>query len=124
VSCLLGNADGTFEPAVLYNSGGSNALSVVVADVNGDGNPDLVLPNCVPSGSSCADVNGTVGILLGKGDGTFRVAVTYDSGGNVAESVAVADVNGNGTFRPGPQRNDFEKWSWEVLRTCNQESSM
>ncbi len=40
--------------------------------------------------------NGTVGVLLGNGDGTFQTAVTYDSGGYEAISVAVADVNGDG----------------------------
>ena len=40
--------------------------------------------------------NGTVGVLLGNGDGTFQTAVTYGSGGYWANSVAVADVNGDG----------------------------
>jgi hypothetical protein len=123
VGVLLGNGDGTFKPAALYNSGGSNALSVVVADVNGDGNPDLVVPDCVPSGSSCAHVNRTVGILLGKGDGTFRAAVTYDYGVMLRNQSRVADVNGDASFRPGPRPSDFEKWSWGVWRTCNQEPS-
>ncbi len=37
-----------------------------------------------------------MGVLLGNGDGTFQTAVTYDSGGYAANSVAVADVNGDG----------------------------
>src|SRR5438445_10123517 len=37
--------------------------------------------------------DGTVGVLLGNGDGTFQPAVTYDSGGQNAVSIAVADVN-------------------------------
>jgi len=37
-----------------------------------------------------------VGVLLGNGDGTFKTAVTYDSGGFYAVSVAVGDVNGDG----------------------------
>ncbi len=43
--CLLGNGDGTFQTAVTYGSGGANASSVVVADVNGDGQPDLLVAN-------------------------------------------------------------------------------
>jgi hypothetical protein len=37
-----------------------------------------------------------LGVLLGNGDGTFQTAVTYASGGNIASSVAVGDVNGDG----------------------------
>jgi hypothetical protein len=36
-----------------------------------------------------------VSVLLGNGDGTFQMAVAYGSGGNIASSVAVGDVNGD-----------------------------
>jgi FG-GAP-like repeat len=61
-----------FASAVTYSSGGQNLVSVAVADVNGDGKPDLVALN---RGS------GTIGVLLGNGDGTFLTATTYFSGG-------------------------------------------
>ncbi|HXC00962.1 MAG TPA: Ig-like domain repeat protein [Terriglobales bacterium] len=99
VAVLLGNGDGTFQPPVTYDSGGADATAVVVADVNGDGKPDLVVANCGPSGSdSCANtpLDGVVTVLLGNGDGTFQPAVTYSSGGLSADYVAVADVNGDG----------------------------
>jgi hypothetical protein len=83
-----------FASAVVYGSGGDQALSVAVADVNGDGKPDLLVTNSCVSSSNCA--NGTVSVLLGNSDGTFHAAVTYDSGGNGGGSVAVADVNGDG----------------------------
>jgi|HubBroStandDraft_6_1064221.scaffolds.fasta_scaffold00550_30 hypothetical protein len=85
VGVLLGNGDGTFQPAVTYSSGGNEALSVAVADVNDDGKPDIFVGNFA----------GTVGILLGNGDGTFRPVVTYAVGGG-ATGVAVADVNDDG----------------------------
>jgi len=94
VGVLLGNGDGTFQAAVVYDSGGVNATSLAVADVNGDGIPDLVVANSCAD-SSCA--NGSVSVLPGNGNGTFRPAVAYDSGGSEADSVAVADVNGDGT---------------------------
>ena len=96
VAVLLGNGDGTFQPAVKYDSGGAFTSSVAVADVNGDGKPDLIVANecilldCEPSSA------GGVSVLLGNGDGTFRTAVSYSSGGQDPRSVAVADVNGDG----------------------------
>ena len=94
VGVLLGNGDGTFRPVVTYDSGGYNAFSVAVADVNGDGKPDLVLANVCAS-SNCTN-GGVVGVLLGNGDGTFQAAISYSSGGHDAYSVAVEDVNGDG----------------------------
>lgn len=95
VSVLLGNGDGTFQAAVTYSSGGLEATSVAIGDVNGDGRPDLVVANCTSSGV-CVSNTGSVGVLLGNGDGTFKTAVTYSSGGVGALSVALGDFNGDG----------------------------
>jgi hypothetical protein len=86
VGVLLGNGDGTFQPAVSYDPGGTGAWSVAVADVNGDGRPDLVV---------AIFFYNTVGVLLGNGDGTFQAATTYGSGGVGPFSVAVSDLNGD-----------------------------
>jgi len=98
VGVLLGNGDGTFQTAVTYGSGGYNSWGsgqlVAVADVNGDGKPDIVVANnCA---DSACDNGGSVGVLLGNGDGTFQPAVAFGSGGNGPAAVAVADVNGDG----------------------------
>jgi len=92
VGVLLGKGDGTFNGAVTYSSGGSFPASVAVADVNGDGKPDLLVTN------ACGDSNcdGTVGVLFGNGDGTFGTATIYGSGGRQPQSLAVADVNNDG----------------------------
>ena len=93
VGVLLDNADGTYHAAVNYGSGGQKPNSVVVADVNGDGNPDLlVLNECVDN--ACA--SGTIGVLLGHGDGTFKAAVLYSTGGRRPNSIVIQDVNGDG----------------------------
>ncbi len=84
VSVLLGNGDGTFQPAKTYDSGGGATGGLALADVNADGNLDLVV------------ANGKVAVLLGNGDGSFQAAVTYDSGGSGADAVAVADANHDG----------------------------
>ena len=58
---------------------------VALGDANGDGNPDIFTMNS----------NGSVGVLLGNGDSTFRTAVTYaDAGGGT--SLSLGDVNGDG----------------------------
>jgi hypothetical protein len=55
VGYLLGNGDGNFQPVVTFGSGGNAAISIALADVNGDGQPDLLAAN--------AEHN-TVGVLL------------------------------------------------------------
>jgi hypothetical protein len=91
VGVLLGNGDGTFQPAAAYGSGAFFPVSVAVADLNGDGKPDIAVANeCGP-----VDCDGSVGVLLGNGDGTFGAVVTYSSAGLYGLSVAVADVNGD-----------------------------
>jgi len=47
-------------PAIIYPAG-ALAESLAVADINGDGNPDLLV----------ADYSGGADVLLGNGDGTF-----------------------------------------------------
>jgi hypothetical protein len=94
VTVLLGNGNGTFQPAVAYGSGGVRSFSVAVADVNGDGKPDLLVTNVYASNTNWN--NGTVGVLLGNGDGTFQSALAYPSGGYWPWSVAVADLNKDG----------------------------
>jgi hypothetical protein len=96
VAVLLGNGDGTFQPAVPYSSGGYAASSVTLADVNGDGKPDLIVGNACVTACNDSTAEGTVGVLLGNGNGTFQPAVSYDSGGVLTVSVAVADVNHDG----------------------------
>ena len=42
---MLGNGDGTYQPAVVYNSGGYFTQTVAAGDFNGDGKLDLALAN-------------------------------------------------------------------------------
>jgi Bacterial Ig-like domain (group 3)/FG-GAP-like repeat/IPT/TIG domain len=97
VGVLLGNGDGTFQPVVTYNSGGITASSAALADVNGDGKLDILVANQCAA-SDCPDVSteGSVGVLMGNGDGTFQPVVAYDAGNGTTAVAAVADMNGDG----------------------------
>ncbi len=82
---FLGNGDGTFAATAAGPTGIANATELAVADINGDGNPDLVETSYYQ-----------LGILLGNGDGSFATATTL-SAGNSPYAIAVADFNGDGT---------------------------
>jgi hypothetical protein len=91
VRVLLGNGNGTFQPQqIQILPAQSHPLSVAVADVNGDGKPDLIASN---SGYLSASAS----VLLGNGDGTFQPQQAFRTS-NRAQPVyvSVSDVNGDG----------------------------
>lgn len=89
VTILLGNGDGTFTPASgspITVGAGPDALAV--GDFNVDDIPDLAVSN----GKA-----GTVTVLIGKGDGTFKATVASPiTVGTNPDALAVGDFNGNG----------------------------
>ncbi|MGO9577771.1 MAG: FG-GAP-like repeat-containing protein [Terriglobales bacterium] len=109
VAVRLNNCDGTgtFGPPVVYSPAGYTAFAVAVGDVNNDGIPDLVETNYCDL--SCS--HGTVGVLIGNGDGTFKPAVSYDAGGIDTRAVVVGDVNKDGW-------NDIVVTSGCQVETC------
>jgi len=100
VSVGLGDGDGTFRHIATLDKGGAGdgGSPVVVADLNHDGNPDLIVGNSCPNNSGPCMDHATVGILLGRGDGTFQNVVTYDSKGPSVASILAVDVNRDGTL--------------------------
>jgi hypothetical protein len=88
--------------ALLINSGttqfASTSLSfaasgsITTADLNGDGNGDLIIVNGNNGGTATAQIF----VLLGNPDGTFQTAVPYAVPGNASISAVVDDVNGDG----------------------------
>jgi hypothetical protein len=89
VSILLGNGDGTFQPALSFTAG-KNPFSIAVGDFNADGHLDLVVANI----NGINPAGGSLSVLLGNGDGTFQTHVDYASGTG-PDSVAVGDFNGD-----------------------------
>jgi hypothetical protein len=85
---LLGNGDGTFQPAITTNLP-VQANSVAAGDFNRDGKLDLVLTN---------RSNNTVEVLRGNGDGTFQSNPLILPVGAGASSVAVGDFLHNGNL--------------------------
>ncbi len=93
ISVLLALGGGRFGSPVQYQTGVNlPEQQVAVADLNGDHHLDLVVVNACTGASACPSV---VSVLLGKGDGTFQPAVTYNVG-HASGSVAIADFNGDG----------------------------
>jgi hypothetical protein len=77
----------TFGAVTTYSTGGSQPNSIVGADVNGDGQPDLLTANYNTS---------TVGVLLGTGTRSFSAVTTFSTGlASNPLRLAVADVNGD-----------------------------
>ena len=94
VSILLGNGDGTFQPAVSYPAG-ITPSSIAVGDFNRDGKLDLAVANDgIPC---CSGPPGSVWILLGNGDGSFRSGPHYAAGTDPL-SIGTADFNHDGNL--------------------------
>ena len=99
VTLLLGRSDGTFtaKPSI---SVGTGLQAIAAADLNGDGNLDLVVSHgkltiTTVNGSNNFVYGGGFDLLFGKGDGTFQAPV------NLAPllglgSLAIADIDGDG----------------------------
>ena len=94
VSVLPGNGDGTFQPQTSYFVG-IFPLSVAVADMNGDGKPDLVLDLPCGTDPSCV-TNGGVAVLKGNGDGTFRDVRSFIGTSTDSVRVGIGDFNADG----------------------------
>jgi hypothetical protein len=104
VGLMLGNGDGSFEPAeptILLPSIGGATTGMAAGDLNGDGNLDLVVAEVPYTEPSKPDA---LYVLLGNGHGEFAVQppiVVEPMAGSTSpraflEAVSIADVNGDG----------------------------
>jgi hypothetical protein len=90
VQIFLGNGDGTFSIGAAYptdTTEGPNPQNLVTGDFNHDGVIDLAIAN---------EDTGSVGVLLGNGDGTFATAISNPITGYSPETITTADLNGDG----------------------------
>jgi hypothetical protein len=88
LSVLLGNGDGSFGPHREY-PGGTNLTEIIVADVNGDGKPDVI---------GAHDLDHHVTMTLGRGDGTFSITTgSFNALVGVSQGpLVVTDVSQDG----------------------------
>ncbi|HEX3743424.1 MAG TPA: FG-GAP-like repeat-containing protein [Bryobacteraceae bacterium] len=105
VSVLLGDGTGVFaaaanSPVAISTTGynpnsqiGSTPSNVAIADLNGDGRPDLAVAGFGRQGAGLPGPN--VWILLGNGDGTFGTPTSFNTN-YFAMSMAVGDFNRDG----------------------------
>ena len=84
-SILLGNGTGGFAPRTHITT--SNSSSIRTADLNGDGNADLVMVS--------EEVNGKTSVVLGNGMGGFTAPVQFNLG-HFPSDLTLADFNNDG----------------------------
>ncbi len=90
ITTLLGNGRGAFAYATNI-AVGSLSESIATGDFNRDGKQDLAV-----RGADLEIIEG-VSILLGNGDGSFRITNSYKTGNRVS-SIGTADFNNDGTL--------------------------
>ena len=99
VNVFMGNGDGTFQNAVSYDPG-NYPRNVIPVDINHDGKIDLVVTSVgINTGGAIfgqvGAFSGSVDIMLGNGDGTFKQPITYNPSAFPGYTVA-GDFNGDG----------------------------
>jgi hypothetical protein len=97
IQVYLSNGNGTFQPQSNYslathNDPLNNELSIAIADVNKDGQPDIV--NGTYQYPGVLD-GGLVTVLPGNGDGAFGATITSLQGEEVS-TMTLADFDGDG----------------------------
>jgi FG-GAP-like repeat len=84
VSVLINTGDGSFQPRRDYSTG-AKPLYVDIADLTGDGHPDLL---------TSSGAENTLSVLVNRGDGTFAANQDYPIGkGSFSIGVEIADLN-------------------------------
>jgi hypothetical protein len=90
VEVLLSAGDGTFTRGARIEMK-STGYPVVAADLDGDCNTDVLVNAITSDGSN----NNLLGVLPGKGNGTFKMPATYRIGGEHLIELYADDFNGD-----------------------------
>jgi hypothetical protein len=88
ISILLGNGDGTYQPAQT-TSAGNQPRGITTLDVDGDGDLDIVNTNAS---------TGNAMIWLNDGNGSFPNPIAFQPGISGEWSIQADDLNGDGIF--------------------------
>jgi hypothetical protein len=88
-SASLGTPINTFATSQTLSTGasGNEPFIIAMADVNGDGIPDLVTTDSVAN---------SVSVFLGNGNGTFNLKSTITTGISSPRGIAIGDFNADG----------------------------
>jgi hypothetical protein len=85
LSILIGNGDGTFTQGFTYPA---DVIEPIAADINGDGNLDLIFTSVNTQEFQ------SLGVMLGNGDGTFQPPTLYKA--SVCCQLVLGDFNHDG----------------------------
>ncbi|MGE5693312.1 MAG: FG-GAP repeat domain-containing protein, partial [Candidatus Zixiibacteriota bacterium] len=93
VSVLKNNGDGTFVAPVKYTAG-NNSMRIIVSDIDGDGDQDILTAN----EAAWTDSSEIVSVLKNNGDGTFADGIGYGAVDSFQEplSLCASDFDGDG----------------------------
>lgn len=96
LTLLTGCHDDNYDYGPAVYLPGYTPNSIAVADVNGDGIPDLLVATTVDNGQ--ANNPGVASVYLGNASspGSYRTGVDYPTTGSNPSSIAVTDVTGSG----------------------------
>ncbi len=90
VSVRMNNGDGTFGAVKQYTTNSYVGLAISMSDVDGDGDPDMLI-------AGQAD-QGIVSLLKNNGDGTFASPISYTTEDALSFGISASDIDKDGVL--------------------------